>query len=89
MYWTPNQPDYDDGVFESSPVAAQRASIESEIEECEDQLERLQVAVDAAEDAEAGDTVINGLLNAIADVESQMERLETDLDGLVDEPFEG
>lgn len=89
VYWTPNQPDYDDGVFDSSPAAARRASIESEIEECEDQLERLQVAVDAAEDAGAGEAVLNGLLNAIADVEGQMERLEADLDGLVDEPFEG
>ena len=88
-YWTPDQPDYDDGVFESSPVETKRAAIEVEIADCEDQLERLQIAVDAAEDAGAGEAVLNGLLNAMADVEGAMERLEDDLAELAEEPFEG
>lgn len=89
IYWSPNQPDYNDGVFEDSPTDTQRASIQAEIEECEDQIERLQVAIDAAEDAGCGHTVLGGLLNAMADVEAELGRLESDLAYLEDELYEG
>jgi len=87
-FWSPNQPDYDDGVFENSPTDTRIASIQAEMEESEDQLERLQTALEAAEDAEVGQTVLNGLLNAMTDVEGILQRLETDLASL-NEPYEG
>jgi hypothetical protein len=74
---------------QDSPQSIRMASLENEIADCEDQLERLTTALEAAEDADAGPTVINALANAIADVEAEMRGLETDLDNLESELYEG
>jgi uncharacterized coiled-coil protein SlyX len=84
-YWSPDQPVWDEGVFPDSDLDDRIATLEEEIADCEDQIERLQVAVDAAEDAGSPPGVIEGLLNAMQDVESQMLALESDLDELVSE----
>ena len=91
VYWTPSMGN-DDGVFpdDDDDVATGQAvrALQADVDDCEDQLGRLQTALDAAEDACAGTTVINGLCNAISEVESELSRLEEELAEYEDDLFE-
>jgi len=79
VFWTPGT-GHDDGVFPSDETDAEVARLEAEISGCEDQIARLQTALDAAEDAEMPTSVINQYCNAIADVERELNAFECELE---------
>jgi len=82
----------DEGVFPTrsgNTGQAESDRLYALLEEHEEQLERLETALSAAEDAGMGENYIDGVVNAISEVEGQISDVHAALDELDDGLFEG